>query len=200
MREGAFHANLYAGGAFDFFSTSRGIQFGTTDESATAHPTGDEINANGYFTYDFDTAKYGTLSPFLGINEDRLMIHSFSESGAGPLDMDVGAQTAQSLRSSLGLRQSSKSDVDGVLYQAHWSLGWIHEYDDQSRPIDAQLSSGAGSVFTVSTANLPSDGALAGAGISVNVDRDTTFNIDYSLDIRDHFTENVLQGALRVLF
>jgi fibronectin-binding autotransporter adhesin len=198
-REGAFRADLYAGGAMDFFSTNRGILFGTTSEAATAHPTGDEINANGYFTYDFDTAKHGTLSPFFGINADRLMIHSFSEKGAGALDLDVGGQTAQSLRSSLGLRQTKKVAADGVTYQWHWSLGWVHEFLDQSRPIDAQLSAG-GSAFTVDTASQPSDGALAGAGVVVSVDRDTSVNLDYSADIRPRFAENVIQASLRLKF
>jgi autotransporter-associated beta strand protein len=200
IHEGAFRADLYAGGALDYYSTNRGIAIvGSPSQTATANPNGDELNANGYFTYDVETKNYGTLSPFLGINEDRLMVRSFSESGAPGLNLDVGPQTAQSLRSSLGLRQSTKSVNEGVTIDAHWSLGWVHEFSDQSRPIDAQLAAG-GSSFSVQTASLPSDGALAGAGIVVSVDKDTSVNVDYSLDVRDRFQENTLQAALHLLF
>jgi autotransporter-associated beta strand protein len=199
-REGAWRGDLYVGGALDFFSTSRGILFGSTQEAATANPTGDELNANADLSYDFETEKWGVLSPFAGINVDRLMIHSFSESGAGALDLNVGAQTDQSLRSTLGLRQSFKTVSEGVTFQSHWSLGWLHEFSDQSRPIDAQLASGAGSVFTVETAGLPRDGALAGAGFVMSVDKDTSFNLDYSADVREHFIENVFNASLRLLY
>jgi autotransporter-associated beta strand protein len=199
VHEGQFRADLYAGGALDYFSTNRGIEISGPSQTATANPTGDELNANGYFTYEFTSSSYGTLSPFLGINEDRLMVRSFSESGAGALNLNVGSQTAQSLRSSLGLRQSTKSTNDGVTIDAHWSAGWEHEFSDQSRPIDAQLAAG-GSSFSVQTASLPSDGALLGAGIVVSVDKDTSVNVDYSADIRDRYAENTIQAALHILF
>jgi autotransporter-associated beta strand protein len=199
FHEGGFRADLYAGGGLDSFSTNRGILIGSASQNAVAKPSGRELNANGYFTYDVPTKNYGTLAPYLGIDEDRLMIRSFSESGAGALDLNVGAQTAQSLRSSLGLRQSTRSSSEGTTIDAHWSLGWVHEFSDQSRPIDAQLASG-GSAFSVQTAKIAADGALAGAGIVVSVAKDTSVNVDYSADIRNRFTENTLQAALHLLF
>jgi len=200
IHEGAFRADLYAGGALDYYSTNRGIQVGEASQNAAAKPTGDELNANGYFTYDVPTQIFGVLAPFLGINEDRLMVHTFTESGAGGYDLNVGAQNAQSLRSSLGIRQSTKSSAEGTgTFDAHWSLGWVHEYSNQSRPIDAQLAAG-GSSFSVQTASLPADGALVGAGFVINMDKDTSFNLDYSADIRDRFAENSIQAALHLLF
>jgi autotransporter-associated beta strand protein len=197
-RAGQLRGDLYVGGALDFFSTDRGINFGGTQNDATARPKGSELNANADFNYDFDT-DWGIFSPFAGINEDRLMIRSFSEGGAGALDLNVSPQTDQSLRSSLGLRQSIRTTAEGVSFLSHWSLGWVHEYMNQSRPIDAQFSSGAGSVFAVQTAALPRDGALAGIGAVANSD-DTSVSVDYSADIRQHFIENVLSASLRYRF
>jgi autotransporter-associated beta strand protein len=194
---GDFRADLYAGGALDFFSTNRGILFGDTQEAATAHPTGVEFNANADFSYDFDT-DWGVISPFAGINEDRVMIHAFSESGAGALDLDVAPQTDQSLRSSLGVRQSEKTKADGLTLQSHWSLGWLHEFMDQSVPIAAQLASG-GSVFSVQTAGLPRDGALAGIGVVMSGE-DTSVSVDYSADLREHFIESVFNASLHYRF
>ena len=199
IHEGAFRADLYAGGAVDFFSTNRGILIGGVSQNAAAKPKGEELSANGYFTYDVPTANFGVLAPFLGLSEDRLRVHSFSESGAGALDLNVGAQTAQSLRSSLGLRQSTKSSGEGVTVDAHWSLGWVHEFSNQSRPIDAQLAAGGGS-FSVRTASQPGDGALAGAGLVVNAGKDIGLNFDYSTDIRQAFAENTFQAGLHILF
>jgi len=65
------------------------------------------------------------------------------------------------------------------IWLAYVSAAWDHEYDDQSRPIDAQLSSGAGSVFTTTTADQPRDGALLGAGLSFKWSQQTSINADY---------------------
>jgi autotransporter-associated beta strand protein len=197
-RAGDFRGDAYVGGALDFFSTNRGILFGTTQENATGSPTGTEFNSNLDGSYDFDT-DYGIFSPFAGLNVDRLMIKSFSESGAGALDLAVASQTDQSVRSTLGLRQSAKTQSEGVNLQSHWSLGWLHEFVDQSRSIDAQLASGASSVFAVQTADLPRDGILAGVG-AVASGEDTSLSLDYTADVRQHFLENVFNVSLRYRF
>jgi autotransporter-associated beta strand protein len=197
-RAGDFHGDVYVGGALDFFSTSRGIIFGTTQETATGNPTGSEFNTNVDGSYDFDT-DYGVFSPFAGVNMDRLMINSFSESGAPGLNLAVGSQTDDSLRSTLGVRQTAKTQSEGVNLQSHWSLGWLHEFMDQSRSIDAQLASGASSVFSVQTADLPRDGLLAGIG-AVAGGEDTSLSVDYSADVRQHFLENVFNVSLRYRF
>jgi uncharacterized protein with beta-barrel porin domain len=196
-RTGDLRADFYAGTALDFFSTNRGILFGNTQTNATAHPTGTEFNANADVSYDFDT-DWGFFSPFIGINEDRLMINSFSEGGAGALDLNVSPQTDQSLRSSLGVRQSFKTQTDGIDLRSHWSLGYLHEFMNQSQAIDAQLASG-GSVFAVQTAGLPRDGALAGIGAVASGD-DTSLSLDYSADVRQHYLENVFNVSLRYRF
>ncbi len=199
-RRGPWRADLYAGGALDFFTTSRGILVNGTSASAVGSPTGREFNGNGDVSYDVTTTNWGVLSPFAGLNNDRLAIHSFNESGAGAMNLNVGNQSDQSLRSSLGLRESFKTVSEGLGLESHLSLGWVHEFMSQSRPIDAQLASGAGSVFTVQTADLPRDGALAGVGVVVNLDQDKNLNLDYTADVRPGFMENVFNATLRVMF
>ena len=95
-------ANMYVGGAVDSFSTSRGVAFGNISRTATASPMGSEFNTDASASYDIETSRWGTYSPFAGLNYDRLMIGSFSESGADSLDLNVSPETAESLRSSLG--------------------------------------------------------------------------------------------------
>ncbi|NNN04845.1 MAG: autotransporter domain-containing protein [Elusimicrobia bacterium] len=199
-RRGPWRADLYAGGALDFFTTSRGILVNGTSASAVGSPTGHEFNGNGDVSYDVPTTNWGVLSPFAGLNNDRLAIHSFNESGAGAMNLNVGNQSDQSLRSSLGLRESFKTVSEGLGLESHLSLGWVHEFMSQSRPIDAQLASGAGSVFAVQTADLPRDGALAGVGVVIILDQDKNVNLDYTADVRPGFMENVFNATLRVMF
>jgi autotransporter-associated beta strand protein len=193
----ATRLNLYVGGAQDFFSTSRDISFGGLGRTATAKPKGSELNWNARLESDYRTRTLGTLTPFAEVNSDRLNVKSFTESGAGALDLSVAEQTAESLRSVLGLRESLKFRDEFYTCLGYVSAAWQHEYKSQSRPIDAQLASGAGSAFSVTTVDMPRDGALLGAGFSVKMSAQSVANLDYVYDVRSGYQENRLSGTLR---
>jgi outer membrane autotransporter protein len=191
-----FRANMYVGGAWDAFSTSRSINFGGLSRTATASPKGNEINTDANVSYNIETRNWGTYSPFAGINYDRLRVASFSESGADTLDLSVSPETAQSLRSSVGLKVSQKFDA----WTPYASAGWRHEFENQARPIEAQLASGVGGQFTTSTADVARNGLLAGAGVVVKVSENTQVKIDYSGDFRSNFNDNELDASVRYRF
>ncbi len=193
-------ASLYIGGASDFFATRRGIQFGEISRVATASPQGNEFNLDASASFDVKTREWGTLSPFAGLDYNRLMIDSFAESGAGALNLDVAPQTAQSLQSSLGLRYSDKIQMDSCMLLPHISLGWRHEFVDQSHPIEAQLASGAGSVFSVATGDFARDGTLFGTGFSLDWGKGLTAKFDYAGDFRSHFQDSNYNATLHYKF
>jgi autotransporter-associated beta strand protein len=194
----ALHGTLYLGSAMDSFSTSRNLpSFGRT---ATASPGGNEFNLDASAGYDL---KYGraTLTPFGGLSYDRLHVDSFSEGGAGALDLNVGSLAFNSLRSSFGVKTARRFGFDedwfGLTPSA--SLGWEHEFADQSRAIGAQFSAGGGS-FSTATADVSRDALLAGLGLAIGFGKDVTLRFDYSGDYRSDFNAKTLDGSLRVRF
>ncbi len=198
---GNFHANGYLGGALDFFRTSRGIRIpGLDARSATASPLGKELNANANMSYDLPTVEWGIYSPFAGLSYDRLMMNSFTESGAGSLNLTVAPQTAESLQSTLGLRFSQKWVSDARTYTPYFSLGWRHEFDDQSRPISARFATGVGSPFTVATGRYARDGTAVGLGFSAALSKTVTAKLDYAGDFRSHFVSTVVNADVRLRF
>ncbi len=192
--------DLYVGGASDHFQTNRGILFGSLERTATGSPDGSEFNMSARVRYDVDVPAYGIFSPFTDFDYDRLMINGFTESGADTLDLAVGAQTAESARSTVGLRYSEVFHNNGSSYQPYGSLGWRHEFDPQSRPIEAQLASGAGNPFTVASGDYARDGVALGAGADVDWNQALTFKVDYSGDFRSHFLENIYDVTARYRF
>lgn len=197
---GDFHAKGSVGGAADFFKTARGISFGGISRTAAARPTGNEFNSSVSADYDLRTSRWGIFTPFAGLDYDRLMIGRFTESGAGALNLDVAPQTAQSLRSNVGLKYSQKLATDAHTYLPYVRLGWRHELDNQSRPITAQFATGVGSPFTVSTGDTARDGTILGTGISMDLGRQTTARLDYTGDFRSHFRESVVNAGVRYAF
>ncbi|MBI4677972.1 MAG: autotransporter domain-containing protein [Elusimicrobia bacterium] len=194
------HANLYLGGALDLFSTNRDIVVGSLKRTATADPVAGEFNADAGVGYDFRPTPWGTFSPFAGLSYDRLMIGSFTEDGAGDLDLAVGRQTAETLRSRVGLRLSEKFDGGSYVFTPYASAGWRHELLSQSRPIEARLARGAGNAFSVKTGDYARDGMLLGAGFSLDWSDRLSAKFDYSGDFRSHFMENVFNAGLRLKF
>jgi len=190
-----FHANLYAGKAADSFATERKVVFGDISRKATAKPGGDEINLGISAGYD----GWGPVSSFAGLNYDRLKIDAFTEKGAESLNLKVSAQTAESMKSSLGLRYADKVVFDSSLLASYISVAWRHEFKDKG-DIEAQLASGTGGVFSVAAGDSACDSALGGIGISANWGGQTTISLDYSADVRSHFVEQVFSAGLRLKF
>lgn len=199
--DGNFHADGYLGSALDFFKTRRDILIpGLDKRTATGSPMGVELNVNGNLSYDFPTREYGTWSPFAGLSYDRMMIGSFSETGADTFNLDVSRQTAESLQSTLGLKLSQKWVTEAHTFVPHVSLAWRHELKDQSRPITARFATGVASLFTVMSGGYARDGTVAGVGLSATLTQNLTGKLDYSGDFRSHFVSTTINADLRLRF
>ncbi|MBI3552505.1 MAG: autotransporter domain-containing protein [Elusimicrobia bacterium] len=194
------HSTFYLGGALDSFSTKRAIAIGTLRRTASASPRGTELNMNGSLSYDLRSLEWGIFSPFAGLNYNRLMIGAFSEDGAGSLNLSVGAQTAESLQSSLGLRYSWQFDVDSRSVVPYGSLGWRHEFEGQSRPISAQFADGGGNPFSVTTGSYARDGTILGTGVSVSLGKGAVAKFDYAGDFRSRFQDSMFNASVRLRF
>jgi uncharacterized protein with beta-barrel porin domain len=194
---GPFHANLYLGGAHDFFDTSRNIS--AFSRVATASPSGQEFNMAATTGWDAKTA-HGVVSPFLGLAYDRMMLGSFTEGGAGALDLAMDGQTAQSLRSVLGTKISRQFKPAWVDLTPYASIGWQHEFENQSRPLSAQLASAGSGTFTVMTADIARESALLGAGLNMDWTPGFSSRLAYESTLNFDFHANTFSGSVRWRF
>lgn len=195
-----FHANLYVGGAADFFTTSRSLSFGALSRTATASPRGSEFNVDPSVSYDITAKGWGIFTPFAGLDYDRLRVNSFTESGADSLDLSVGPQTAETLESNLGIRFSEKLALGSNTVIPFASLGWRHEFENQSRSIDAQLAAGGATQFSINTGNYAQNGTLLGLGVSGSWSQNITTKFEYTGDFRSHYFDNMLNAIVRWKF
>lgn len=192
-------ADAYVGGAVHAYDTVRDVNFGAVSRSATADPFGTELNLAAHGSFDLRSQTWGTFSPFLGLNYDRLNINGFSESGADSLDLSVQPETAPSLRSTMGLRFSEKARTGMGSYEAFFQAGWRHEFLDPSYDIAAQLA-GEGGTFSVATTNADRDGAVFGGGLALVVTPQATLDLDYSGDLRPYYIANLFNIGLHYRF
>ena len=192
-----FHITAYAGRAEDYYSTSRGVAFGNISRTATAKPRGSEINLYTGASCDFKWAG-GRLSPLAELNYDKFEINPFAETGADSLNLNVGSQTAESMRSNLGARFSAQRGMGAYTLASYISASWRHEFKTQSL-IDARFAAGGGE-FSVSAGDFGRNGLLAALGVSANWDNRTIFTFDYSGDFNTTLTKHGVNAGLHFKF
>ncbi len=191
------HLNLYVGGASDSFDTSRNIpRFTRVD---TGDIKGTEFNAAAQTGVSFNP-KFAQVAPFVGVNYDRLRLNQFTEEGAGALNLNVAAQTAESVRSSLGVKLSRAFFVENEATLIPFlSAAWQHEFEDQQRTMVAQFAAGGGS-FSVDTAEASRNGALVNAGIDIDWVSGFSGRFAYLLDWRSDFISKTISASARYRF
>jgi uncharacterized protein with beta-barrel porin domain len=194
------HAHLFVGGAEDFYTTSRGIAFDTIARTAQASARGDQLDADGSFSWDMKPNEQVAFSPFFGLAYDRLRISPFNEHGADSLDLSVGPQTARSVRGTMGLRYSERTLTELGAYTTYLSAALRHEFRDQNRQIGAALAGGQGAPFAVATGDVGRTGSLLGGGLSADITAVTSIAVEYLADLRPRFTEQTLNATLRYKF
>ena len=191
------HGTLYLGGATDSYDSTRNIA--PLGLAATSKPEAQELNVDATVGLDPDWALADAkLSPFAGLAYDRVATGGFTESGAGALNLTVAPFTAESLRSTFGLSLGGKTKVFGRALSSFVSAAWRHEYQNQSRAIAAQFSTGGS--FSTQTADVERDGALVSTGLEAELGRGWSSKFGYTGDFRSGFWSHTVNGDLRLRF
>lgn len=165
-----YDEGLYVNGLVSYgwneLEQTRGISFGGLSRQASGRTDGEQITANVTVGKDWKMGNF-VMGPFLGMQYANLDMDSFSETGAGALNLNVGRQEVDSFRTKLGGAVSYTAKVKSVTIRPNLSLAWQHEFLDDSRGITASLNeSGVGS-FAVNTNDPERDSALVGVGLNV---------------------------------
>jgi autotransporter-associated beta strand protein len=90
-----------------------------------------------------------SVAPFVQLQGSTTNQQGFTESGANSLDLVVAAQTTNSLRTTLGADFATYLPIANHSVNFDFRLGWLHEYADAGRPMNASFAGAPGSAFTV---------------------------------------------------
>jgi outer membrane autotransporter protein len=154
--------------------------------------------------YDFRTAGF-VLSPELGFQYTHLSKDSYTETGAGAFDLNVGQQDVDSLRSKLGLRIAHPFTCESVKFTPEVHASWYHEFLDDTSSATTSLEGAPdfGS-FVVRTTPRGNDFALVGAGLSATPaswHENVSFFLNYDAQVgQTDFIAQTVDGGVRVDF
>jgi autotransporter-associated beta strand protein len=196
-----YYADAIVSGGYTGFQTRRSIEFGAIDRTARANPDSGQFSAALNLGKDFEVGKF-TLGPIIGAQYTYAGIGGFTETGADSLDLALGQQNANSLRTNLGARLAYNWEVASNITLIPEVRGfWMHEFLNEPRNINSALEGGSGPSFDYVTSAPYSNSVFGGAGISAKVGDRWSASAFYNVNFgAEGYTNNTISTSLGFSF
>jgi outer membrane autotransporter protein len=196
-----YYADAVIGGGYTGFQTQRSIQFSTIDRTASADPNSGQFTAGINLGKDFEVGKF-TLGPIVGAQYTYAGIGSFTESGAESLDLSLGQQNANSLRSTLGGRIAYTWNLNQkIALIPEVRMFWQHEFLNNPRNISASLDGGNGAAFDFETTEPYRNSVFAGAGVTAQFGEHWNASVFYNINFGSQtYQSNMVSAGLNFSF
>jgi outer membrane autotransporter protein len=193
---GAFYMMGSLGYTLNLYDLERQISFGGINRTAKSSVDGSQLNVFGEAGYDI-TMQRVIVTPAVSLAYSQVWVGGFTESGAGSLDLQVDAQSADSLQSGVGARVSIPFKTGDTQVLPQLSAFYQHEFSNNSRGLDASLNQ-AGTSFTFRTNSPGRDFALLGAGVAVGLKQNLYLQANYNVEVgRTNYTAHNVYAGVR---
>jgi len=190
-----WYANALAAGGINQFDVSRNIQFPGFSANAHSNPNGEE--EYGYVSggRDFHSGNW-TFGPTAGLQYVHMSTDSFTEQGAGLIDLNVNSHDNDSLRSRLGGRVYYAASDGSVTWRPFLDASWQHEFMENSNSLTSQFDGAGVGTFTVSAPNDSRESALISVGTDIDIDQNSTVFTAYRVETgsENYFAQSVEAG------
>ncbi|MBV8969248.1 MAG: autotransporter domain-containing protein [Verrucomicrobia bacterium] len=194
-----FNHGIYLNGAIygghNVYSSSRP----TLGGMASGGTGGAELSTFISGGYEFHVGHL-TVGPIAALQYTYVNIDSFSEKGS-LAPFDIHSQSAESLRSDIGLRAYYTWQIGKVLVEPSLRAAWEHEYKYSDLPITAGFAGIPGPSATFYGPSEGHDSAIVSAGVSVQWTGAIATYVNYDGQLgRDRYDSNAVTGGLRISF
>jgi outer membrane autotransporter protein len=195
--EDGYYADAIVSGGYTGFQTRRSIEFSTIDRTASANPNSGQFSAALNLGKDFEIGKF-TLGPIIGAQYTYAGIGGFTETGAESLDLALGWQNANSLRTNLGARLAYNWEVGSNITLIPEVRGfWMHEFLNNPRNISSSLDGGNGASFDYETSAPYRNSVFGGVGISAKFADRWSASVFYNVNFgAEGYTNNIISTSL----
>jgi uncharacterized protein with beta-barrel porin domain len=199
--ERGFYVNALGAFGFDNYSNERELSFGGTSAQATSSPNGRQYTGNLDFGYDFHPEHHWIFGPTLGVQYTHLDVDSFQESGAGPADLSVNSQSADSLRTRLGGHVIYQIRSGSILFQPNITASWQHEFLNDPFGLTSQFDIPNSSPFTIQGSGPGRDSAVLGFGLTATLDNSMNLYLEYLAEVggENYFVQSI-EGGVKASF
>jgi len=187
-----------AGGAFNHYQGSRGIPAGGVGASSDYDGWG--YFANAKTGYDLPLQDGFMLTPFAALTHIGNHLDSYTETGAGGLDLSVASSNPRTTTGRIGA-QLAKSFVteNRTILRPQIRLDYLHDFQRDDQATTANFN-GTGVAGTFATNGIVQNrnGIDAGIGLDIMAVDNLTFSANYNYQWRDGYSGN--SGLLKAQY
>jgi autotransporter-associated beta strand protein len=200
FRSGSLYATASIGYAHNDEQDTRSVVVeGLATSTATATPHGNQALGAAEIGYDFRGPAQMTITPLVGVDASVFNQPSYTESGAGALDLTVASKSTKEVRTMAGAQIFDSFWLTDVRWLDLEMRGaWAHEVTSDDRLVSAQFAEAPGSGFVVSGARPKRDAALVGIGVATPLIRRISLYVRYDGDINGSDNAHGVSGGMRV--
>ena len=198
---GAWFANADLGLNAAFTQARRRIKTAVTDRVARSSQSGQggSLRLRAGKRVVLEQSGW-TLAPSVELGYALHRQNAFHETGAGDLDLDLRAATAQTLRTAAELALSTRVELaGGAVLAPEAALGWLRETPLDSR-VQRAAFSGYSETFQTTGDDSPQDSLLLRAGFVLSGPDGATRYARYSGTLRDRFQAHSVELGCRWSF
>ncbi|MCX5818130.1 MAG: autotransporter domain-containing protein [Proteobacteria bacterium] len=201
---GTYYDNgFYIDGSISYgltdYDNTRRIVFPGLDRTATSSPDGNQITAYGGTGYEFRMNRW-MITPTVSFQYTKLNTDSYTEKGAGAINLDVDRQNTESLQGNIGGRISFTWQTDSAVIMPGIRASYGYEFLRGSQNITSRLAQGS-SPFSIETMSPDRNFISLGAGITAFTVRDMSVYINYDVQIGENkYVAQSVNAGLRVGF
>jgi uncharacterized protein YhjY with autotransporter beta-barrel domain len=181
------------------YENARNIVIGPLTGTAYGKHGGDSFSAFGGGGYNFVLGSM-VLQPFASVQYVLIDEDAFLETGAGGLNLDVGARKTDSLVSSVGLRAARVFSTDGGSLVPEISAAWNYDFDIDDRVITTSIQGSPDTPFSVEGQKVERNGMTLGTGITFMNRHGFSTRLKYSAEFRENYEAHDVMGELRYEF
>ncbi len=197
----AIYLDAIASIGLNRFDNSRKMSFSSFSGEASGDTIGTEysLSVGGGYDYYKDALSFG---PYGRINYIQADIDSYTEKSAVGLALNFDGQSVTSLNSQIGGKASYAISTARGVFMPHVSLEWAHEFNNDSRYINASfVNDPTGTTFKLSTDDPDRDYFKLGTGLSATLGNGKSAFIYYETLLgQKDVTQHVISAGGRFEF
>ncbi|MDC0598319.1 autotransporter domain-containing protein [Gammaproteobacteria bacterium] len=182
---------------------SRDISVGTLFNTANADYDSESLNASIELGKSYGAqseAEGTTVTPYISLAYQSLQQDRFVESGAGNMNLSVGSEKADGVRTTLGIRLQDKLTTrSGKRLTPFVDIAYVRD-DSNLFQLDAGFSAAPNTTFRVAGTELDKSRARIGFGLIGNLSERTIINLGYQGEFAGSDNRHNVAAALRFVW
>jgi outer membrane autotransporter protein len=139
------------------------------------------------------------VTPFASLEYDHLSVDGYTETGAGPLNLTVNENSADRLRSGLGIRLSNDMEFKGMHVRPSLHVQWLHNFENDGIATTAGFE-GGGAEFTTPGQDIEENTGNIGANLLFTVGKNSALSVRYDYEAGGEFESHSGQLVYQLWF